>query len=333
MSENSVENEVVRRRPRWLVPLVAGVCVIALAGGVTGRVIAWRDGNARASADAQSRCECSLAKVDEARKAYAKMVESAGGMKAVKAEQVADALAARRSSPTCSPAGSPAGRAPPPWTPGGCRRGRRNRRHHGPSRMAARTVSRTVPAMARGASASCTPPGSGNAACLPRPARPATRTATPWPRAPTARTGPGSSGGASPSGIRGTRNRRRSGGSRGGDPKRPHQSSGCRTPERTEPGITRTKRRKPPHYKSGTKNRPYHPVSLLQRFKAISESVGASDGGTAKDKFFAEIDGPLDDRYVGLLTDGSNGAYGYSGVEPSEETKKAACQALVEFIY
>lgn len=81
------------------------------------------------------------------------------------------------------------------------------------------------------------------------------------------------------------------------------------------------------------KNRPHHPVSLLQRFKAISESVGASDGGTAKDKFFAEIDGPLDDRYVGLLTDGSNGAYGYSGVEPSEETKKAACQALAEFIY
>ncbi|MCD4549153.1 glycoside hydrolase domain-containing protein [Schaalia sp. lx-260] len=76
-----------------------------------------------------------------------------------------------------------------------------------------------------------------------------------------------------------------------------------------------------------------NPVSLLQRFKAISESVGASDGGTAKDKFFAEIDGPLDDRYVGLLTDGSNGAYGYSGVEPSEETKKAACQALAEFIY
>lgn len=118
MSENSVENEVVRRRPCWLVPLVAGVCVVALAGGVTGGVIAWRDGNARALADAQSRCECSLAKVDETRKAYAKMVESAGGMKAVKAEQVADALAARRPPPTCSPAGSPAGRAPPPWTPG-----------------------------------------------------------------------------------------------------------------------------------------------------------------------------------------------------------------------
>lgn len=91
MSENSVENEVVRRRPCWLVPLVAGVCVVALAGGVTGGVIAWRDGNARALADAQSRCECSLAKVDETRKTYAKMVESAGGMKAVKAEQVADA--------------------------------------------------------------------------------------------------------------------------------------------------------------------------------------------------------------------------------------------------
>lgn len=33
-----------------------------------------------------------------------------------------------------------------------------------------------------------------------------------------------------------------------------------------------------------------NPVSLLQRFKAISESVGASDERTAKDKFFAEID-------------------------------------------
>ena len=50
---------------------------------------------------------------------------------------------------------------------GGWCRGRRNRRYHGPPRMAAWTVSRTVPAMARGASASCTPPGSGNAACLP----------------------------------------------------------------------------------------------------------------------------------------------------------------------
>ena len=120
---------------------------------------------------------------------------------------------------------------------GGWCRGRRNRRHHGPPRMAAWTVSRTVPAMARGASASCTPPGSGNSACLPRPARPATRTATPWPRAPTARTGPGSSGGASPSGIRGTRNRRRSGGSRGGDSKRPHRPSVHRIPERTETGY------------------------------------------------------------------------------------------------
>lgn len=83
----------------------------------------------------------------------------------------------------------------------GCRCRRWNRRYHGPPRMAARTVSCTVPAMARGASALCTPPGSGNSACLPRPARSATRTATPWPGAPTARTGPSSSGGASPSGI------------------------------------------------------------------------------------------------------------------------------------
>lgn len=91
MSENSVKSESVKRRPRWLVPLVAGVCVVALAGGVTGGVIAWRDGNARALADAQSKCEGSLAKVGKARAAYSKTVEGAGGVKAVKAEQVADA--------------------------------------------------------------------------------------------------------------------------------------------------------------------------------------------------------------------------------------------------
>ena len=73
--------------------------------------------------------------------------------------------------------------------------------YHGPPRMAARTVSCTIPTMARSTSASCTPPGSGNSACFPRPARSATRTTTPWPRAPTARTGPSSSGDASPSRI------------------------------------------------------------------------------------------------------------------------------------
>lgn len=35
-----------------------------------------------------------------------------------------------------------------------------------------------------------------------------------------------------------------------GAPNRLHRSSGCRTPERTEPGITRTKRRKPPPIKA-----------------------------------------------------------------------------------
>lgn len=53
--------------------------------------MAWRDGNARALADAQSKCEGSLAKVGKARAAYSKTVESAGDVKAVKAEQVADA--------------------------------------------------------------------------------------------------------------------------------------------------------------------------------------------------------------------------------------------------
>ena len=119
-------------------------------------------------------------------------------------------------------------------TPGSCRCRRWNRRCHGPPRMAARTVSCTIPTMARGTSASCAPPGSGSSACFPRPARSATRTTTPWPRAPTARTRPSSSGDASPSRIRGTWNRRRSGGSRGGDSKRLHQSLGYRTPERTE---------------------------------------------------------------------------------------------------
>lgn len=91
MSENSVKSESVKRRPRWLVPLVAGACIVALAGGVTGGVIAWRDGNARALADAQSKCEGSLAKVGKARAAYSKTVEGAGDVKAVKEEQVADA--------------------------------------------------------------------------------------------------------------------------------------------------------------------------------------------------------------------------------------------------
>ena len=84
---------------------------------------------------------------------------------------------------------------------GGCRCRRWNRRCHGPPRMAARTVSCTIPTMARSTSASCAPPGSGNSACFPRPARSATRTTTPWPGAPTARARPSSSGDASPSGI------------------------------------------------------------------------------------------------------------------------------------
>lgn len=91
MSGNSVKSESVKRRPRWLVPLVAGACIVALAGGVTGGVIAWRDGNARALANAQSKCEGSLANVGKARAAYSKTVEGAGDVKAVKAEQVADA--------------------------------------------------------------------------------------------------------------------------------------------------------------------------------------------------------------------------------------------------
>lgn len=41
--------------------------------------------------------------------------------------------------------------------------------------------------------------------------------------------------------------------------KRLHQSLGYRTPEQTETEFMQTKRRKPPHYKGGTKIRPYQP--------------------------------------------------------------------------
>lgn len=150
-----------------------------------------------------------------------------------------------------------AGRAPPPWTPGSCRCRRWNRRYHGPPRMAARTVSCTVPTTARGTSASCTPPGSGNAACFPRPARSATRdnamaessdgayrTELVWRRKPFRDfEGPGI--GDVPVGlVAGTR-------------------SVCTSPwatghrNRPKPSIMQTKRRKPPHYKGGTKIRPY----------------------------------------------------------------------------
>ena len=40
--------------------------------------------------------------------------------------------------------------------------------------------------------------------------------------------------------------------------KRLHRLLGYRTPERTETEFMQTKRRKPPHYKGGTKIRPYH---------------------------------------------------------------------------
>ena len=64
-----------------------------------------------------------------------------------------------------------------------------------------------------------------------------------------------------PSRIRGTWNRRRSGGSRGGDSKRLHQSLGYRTPERTETEYYANQAAQAPHYKGGTKIRPYHAPS------------------------------------------------------------------------
>lgn len=257
MSENSVENEVVRRRPYWLVPLVAGVCVVALAGGVTGGVIAWRDGNARALADAQSRCECSLAKVDETRKTYAKMVESAGGMKAVKAEQVADASAARRSPPTCSPAGSPAGRAPAamdtrgpvPRAPeqavswaashGGA---------DGPAHRSGHGARRIGLVYATGAG-ECGMPSPGRHGRRPVRQRHGPRTpdgayrtrARPAAQALPRSEGPGI--GDVPAGlVAGTRSARTG-------PRAAGQRNG------PKPSIMQAKRRKPPHYKSGTKKK------------------------------------------------------------------------------
>ena len=86
---------------------------------------------------------------------YVRMANGSFGCTAFAADVLARGIAGR----VCAAAMDTRG--------GGWCRGRRNRRYHGPPRMAAWTVSRTVPAMARGASASCTPPGSGNAACLP----------------------------------------------------------------------------------------------------------------------------------------------------------------------
>ncbi|MDO4413205.1 glycoside hydrolase domain-containing protein [Cutibacterium sp.] len=77
----------------------------------------------------------------------------------------------------------------------------------------------------------------------------------------------------------------------------------------------------------------YNPVVLSRRFKRISESVGANDLESAKKKFYSEIDGNLDNRYVGVLTDGYDGATGYSEAEISQSVKQAACDALAEFIY
>ena len=106
--------------------------------------------------------------------------------------------ATRRSPPTCSPAGSSDGRAPPPWTPEelplqaleqaiswaashGGTDGLVHHSDHGDAVHQPRVHHQ----------------GRGISACFPRPARSATRTTTPWPRAPTARTRPSSSGDAS----------------------------------------------------------------------------------------------------------------------------------------
>ena len=131
--------------------------------------------------------------------------------------------------------------------------------------------------MARSTSARCTPPGLWNMGCCRRPAPSATRTTTPWPKAPTARTRPSSSGGASHSWISMIWNWRRSGGSRGGT------RSACTGPwatghrRRWKPSIINIKRHKPPHYKDGTKIRPLHTFSC----SAVDERVssGCLKGG------------------------------------------------------
>ena len=56
---------------------------------------------------------------------------------------------------------------------------------------------------------------------------------------------------------RGRRARPRGTRVRDGAPNPPHRPRAAGHRNGPKPGITRTKRRKPPHYKSGTKNRPY----------------------------------------------------------------------------
>lgn len=74
-------------------------------------------------------------------------------------------------------------------------------------------------------------------------------------------------------------------------------------------------------------------VTLSRRLKKIAENVGATDQHSAETTFYDEIERWLDNKYVGLLTDGHDGAAGYSDVEISKEVKQAACRALAEFIY
>lgn len=89
---------------------------------------------------------------------------------------------------------------------------------------------------------------------LPRPARSATRTATPWPNPSTARTGPSSSGGASHSLTWPSWNWRRSGGSRGGTRSAFTRRWATGHRNRSKPSIMQAKRHKPSHYKKGNKN-------------------------------------------------------------------------------
>lgn len=127
--------------------------------------------------------------------------------------------------------------------------------------------------MARSTSASCTPPGSGNSACFPRPARSATRTTTPWPKASTARTRPSWCCGASHSPTWPSQNWRRSGGSRGGTRSVSTSRWAAGHRNRSKPSIMQTKRHKPSHNKRGTEIRPLQAASSRSSCSAATDST------------------------------------------------------------
>lgn len=74
-------------------------------------------------------------------------------------------------------------------------------------------------------------------------------------------------------------------------------------------------------------------AQLAGRFKKITSSIGAYNLEQAKQKIFTEIDDVGNNAYVELLVNGLDGAVGYGDIDITEQVKRAASNALAEFIF